>query len=143
MRQRRSSGASYVEVLVATAILAATLIPATQALHSGIAGSEVHGTRTELHFRLRGRLAELLALPFEALDAEAVAVGNRLVPSPSYSDPPGTANRRLVFLSRYDGDDVDPTDGDPFTDTDEGLLWIRVAIEATPFSIERLVHDDD
>ena len=142
MSRRRIEGASYIEVLVATAILAATLLPAVEALRAGTMGSEIHASQTELHFRISGRLEELLVEPFESLDDEAQAIGDRNVPSAVYSDPAATLNRRLVYLSRYDGDDINPSDGDPFTDTDEGLLWIRVTIEGTPLSIERIVNDD-
>ena len=68
---------------------------------------------------------------------ERRAIESPTAPSPAYSDAAGTPDRRRVFLSRYDGDD-DPADGDPFTGVDAGLLWIRVEIEGTNLSLERL-----
>ena len=46
MNSRRIAGASYIEVLVATAILAATLLPAVEALRAGVLGSEIHASQT-------------------------------------------------------------------------------------------------
>ncbi len=140
MNPGRINGFSYIEVLVAVAILAVALVPAMDALRSGVVGAEVHASRTELHYRLAGKLEELLAEPFGALDDEALAIGAPTIPSTAYSDPAATPDRRLVFLSRYDGDNVDPADGDPFTGVDEGLLWMRVEIEHTHLALERLVH---
>lgn len=128
---------------MAVAILAIVLVPAMDALRTGVTGSAVHATQTQLHYHLSGRLEELLAEPFDALDQEALALGSPAVASATYSDPAGAANRRLVFLSRYDGDDINPSDGDPFTGVDEGLLWIRVEVEHTPLSIERLTDADE
>lgn len=142
MNRRRVEGASYVEVLVAMTILAVALVPAVDALRGGAMGADISVSRTQLHYRLAGRLEDLLAEPFDALDAEALAVGDPNVASLVYSDTVATPNRRLVYLSRYDGDDVDPSDGDPFTGVDEGLLWIRVEIEGTSLGLERLVQDD-
>jgi hypothetical protein len=84
-----------------------------------------------------GRLEETLAQPFSDLDAAAVAAGSRTAPT-SYSDAVATPDRLLVFMARYDGDDVD-TDSDPFTGGDEGLLWIQVAIEDTDYALETVI----
>ncbi len=128
-------GFSYVEVLVATAILALSLVPALDALQAGLLGSGVGESLTRSHVRLRSKMEAVLAKPFEALEsAEVAAAGG---PS-SYSDAIGTPGRRLVHLSRYDGDNAD-VDGDPMTGTDVGLLKVRVEIEATPHFLESLV----
>jgi len=42
-----------------------------------------------------------------------------------------------VYLSRYDADNADGN-GNVFDGTDEGLLWVKVEIEATSQSIEGL-----
>ncbi len=128
-------GFSYVEVLVATVILTLSLVPALDALQTGIIGSRVGASLTQVHVRLRSKMEAVLAKPFTTLQsAEAAAAGG---PS-TYSDAIGSPGRRLVFLSRYDGDDAD-ADGDPTTGTDVGLLKVRVELEATPHMLETLV----
>ncbi len=132
----RQSGLSYVEVLVAAVILAIALIPAIEALQVGLQGATAHEAVTRQHYHLASRMAELMAEPFAALDAEAQALGDPDLPS-SYSDAPATPMRRLVYLSRYDGDDAD-TDDNPFTGVDDGLLWLRIEIEGEVHALESL-----
>lgn len=133
---RHQFGLSYVEVLIASALIAVSLVPMLESLRVPMTGALVQATETTAHFRVSTRLTELLSQPFSALDAEAVAVGNPSTAT-SFSDAPGTPHRRLVFLSRYDGDDAD-ADGDPFTGLDEGLLWLRVTIENTAHALQTL-----
>ena len=85
------------------------------------------------------KMEETLALPFSELltEADLVADPTVLIPAP-YSDVAGTESRRLVFLARYDGDNVD-ADDDPFTGTDAGLLWLRVTIEDNPRALETVI----
>jgi hypothetical protein len=79
-------------------------------------------------------MEEVLARSFAELAAEEVAAGG--APS-AYSDGAGAPDRRLVLLSRYDGDNADGDD-DPFTGKDAGLLWVRVEIEGTDHVLETL-----
>ncbi len=130
---RRRAGFSYVEVLVATAFVALALVPALEALEIGITGSGIHETELTRHYRLVAKLEEVLARPFAELEAEEQASGG--APT-SYSDPSGP-DRRLVYLSGYDGDDADG-DGDPSTGADPDLLQVRVEIEATSHVLETL-----
>lgn len=134
--RRRSAGFSYVEVLIATALIAISLAPAIDALIAGIRGAGIHVALAEEHYHLVGRLEELLAQPFDDLDAEAQAVGSPTLAT-AYSDAGGTPRRRLVFLARYDGDDADG-DGNPFTGGDDGLLWVSVELEHTGRVLETL-----
>jgi len=115
-------------------VLAAALVPALQALQGGVAGTDVHLSSAQRLQRAAGRMEEVLAEPLNALDAAAVAAGSPTTPS-SYSDSPGTPERRLVYLSRFDGDDADG-DGNPFTGTDAGIIWVRVAIEGSTVALE-------
>jgi hypothetical protein len=126
-RTRRLAGFSYAEVLLATALLALALVPALEALEIGVRGGGVHEVELALHYRARGALEEVLAQPFFDLATEAILAGG--APS-AYSDPPGTPDRRLVYLSAYDAD------GD--TTPDPGLLRVRVEIEATAHVLETL-----
>ncbi len=134
---RFCSGFSYIEVLVATVLVAMSLAPALEALQTGILGSRIYRDVVEQHHHLQAMVEQVLAEPMVALEAAALAAGGPTVLS-SYSEPPGTDRRLLVYLSRYDGDNAD-SDDNPFTGTDAGLLWLRVEIENSPDSVETLV----
>lgn len=134
------SGFSYIEVLVATVLIATALVPALEALQPGIQASQIHRIQTENRYLLTAKMEDLLAEPFADLDA---AAGDASTPT-SYSDSVtasgGRQVNRQVYLSRYDGDNADGDD-DPFTDTDEGLLWVRVEIAGSPLALETLTSD--
>ena len=123
-------------MLVAVAILALALVPATNALYAGLRSGEHFTDVTDRHFALLGRMDELRAEPFGALDAAAAAVGGKDLPT-SYSDPSGP-DRKLVYLARYDADNADK-DNDPFTGAEADVLWLRVVIEGTDRALETLV----
>jgi hypothetical protein len=131
------SGFSYVEVLVAVILIALTLVPAISAVFGGIQGGDIHEIRAVDHYRISGKLEEVLAKPFDELQAEADAAGGPGTIVAAYSDAAGTERRRLVYLSRYDGDNAD-ADDDQFTGGDDGLLWVRVQIENTLDGMETL-----
>jgi len=127
------------ELLIATLLIVIMLVPALDAMQSGIQGSGVHTQLAQNQYRMISKMEETLALSFSELLAQAdlVADSKILIPPP-YSDSAGTESRRLVYLARYDGDDADG-DKDPFTDTDEGLLWVRVTIEDSPRALETVI----
>jgi len=139
------AGFSYVEVLIAVVLIALTLVPAMEALQPGIAGTGIHEMLAEDHYQLAGRLEQVLTEPFGQLNSAANAAGSPTTPS-SYSDvftyPDGRQITRNVFLSRYDGDNAD-TDNNPFTGTDDGLLWVQITIAGTGAIIESLVSEYD
>jgi hypothetical protein len=130
-------GLTYVEIMIALVVLVVGLVPALDALRSAQTGTAASGTYVIQQHRLSGRLEEVLAEPFTDLDAEAMVPGN--APT-AYSDPPGTPDRLLIFLSRYDGDNAD-ADGDPFTGVDQGLLWVRAEIADTVYDFETLITE--
>ena len=132
-KDRTEAGFSYMEVLLATLLLAISLVPMLDALTAGLQRGNVHRSIVLQHRHLTSGMEEVLAQPFDDLEAAEAAAGG--APS-SYSDPPG-ADRRLVYLSRYDGDNAD-ADSNPFTGTDADLLWVRVEIESTPYFMETL-----
>jgi len=134
---RPTDGFSYVEVLVAVILIALTLVPAINAVFGGVQGGGIHTQRTQNHYRITGLLEEVLARPFDELQAEADAAGGPGAIVAAYSDAAGTAQRRLVYLARYDGDNAD-ADDDYFTGVDDGLLWVRVQIENTLDGMETL-----
>ena len=129
-------GAFYVEALVAVAILAIALVPASNAIHAGLQSSARLADTTLEHFSLLTRMEELLAERFNSLESAALAAGSPSVTT-TYSDSPGTP-RRLVNLAHYDIDDAD-ADADPFTGTEADVLWLRVEIEGTNRGLDSLV----
>ena len=136
-RHTQQSGISYVEALLAVTVLALALVPALETLQIAFTGSQVQESVLLWQQQIATRMEDLLAEPFSDLEDAAVAAGGAGNPS-SYSDTAGTPDRVLVFLSAYDGDNAD-ADSDPFTGTDAGLLWIRVAIENAPYELTTLV----
>jgi type II secretory pathway pseudopilin PulG len=136
MTRFRNTGFSYVEVLVAVVIVAATIGPGLDALRAGMLGTRMHLTLTEEQSHISSRLEEVLAMPFEALDTEAQAVADPSIPT-IFSDAPGTDRRRLIYLARYDSDNAD-ADGNRFTGGEAGLLWVRVELENRILAIETL-----
>jgi len=140
--RHRMAGLTYVEVLIATVLIAVSLVPAIEALTPATQGMSIHEAKTVRHYALTAKLEDVLAKPFNELDTEAVTINNPTVASTLYSDLVGTSDRRLVYLSRYDADNADGN-GNVFDGTDAGLLWVRVEIEATRQSIEGLTSSYD
>ncbi len=142
-RLRRSQrGLSYAELLVASALIAVSLLPAMQALHGGAQGAQGHARDSLDRLLLEAKLEAVLASPFADLAAAATAAGSGTVAS-SYSDsvPSGdgrTLNRQ-VFLAFYDGDNAD-ADNNPFTGADPGLLWVRVSIAGSAHEFQSLTR---
>ena len=127
------------ELLIATLLITIMLVPALEAMQSGIQGSGIHTQLAQNQYRMISKMEQTLALPYVQLleQADLVADPKVLIPPP-YSDTAGTESRRLVFLARYDGDNAD-ADGDPFTGADAGLLWLRVTIENSPRALETVI----
>ncbi len=125
------SGLSYIEVLIATILVAVSLVPAVEALRGGIFGASLHQDAAANHYELKAKMEEVLAEPYALLDAAALAAGTEKTPT-SYSDPSGSSKRRLVFLSRYDPS----TQG--FTTLDSGVLWVHVRFESRSGELETL-----
>ena len=137
------AGFSYVEVLVATVLIAVTLVPAIEAFSPGINSAGYTRSLVEDRYQLSAKLEEVLAASFADIDTAATAAGSSTTAS-SYSDtvtyPNGKQITRNVFLSRYDGDNAD-TNNNPFDGIDAGLIWLRVEIDGTSLSLESLISD--
>ena len=131
------SGITYVEVLIAAALIAVTLVPMMDAVRTASISAGVHEDAAVQNLHLVATMEDVLTEPFASLEAAATAAGSESALT-SYSDLAGSNNRRLVFLSLYDGDNAD-TDDDPFTGTDQGLMWVRVEVEDTAQAIETLI----
>jgi len=134
----RQAGVSYIEVLIAALLVLISLPPLMDALRGAAPGVGAQEDAAIRNLHLTAMLESVLAEPFSSLEAAAIAAGSETVAS-AYSDLSGATNRRLVYLSYYDGDNAD-SDDDPFTGVDPGLMWIRTEIEGTLMSVETLVY---
>lgn len=146
---KRQMGLTYIEVLIAMALIAVALVPALEALHTGMLGTEIYQETSTKHYTATAMMEELLAEQHGALVSAAAAAGDEATPT-SYSDAPATPNRRLVYLGLYDADNadgdsnlftvLDPNldgDNDPYTGF-TGLVWLRVEVEGTVVVLESL-----
>lgn len=97
----RPSGFAYVEVLVSVVLLSVLLVPAMNALTTGIRGSSVE--LAARHLNLRNKMEAVLSQPFSKIYAETYLTGGNTTSSVSvaYSDAAGTPNRRVVVFYRY------------------------------------------
>ena len=127
---------SYLEVLIATIIIAISLVPALDAMRPGIDGANLHQERSRITFTLQGKLEQVLAEPFTRLQEAATAAGSETTET-SYSDA-GAIVPHAVFIWPYDVDDADG-DGDVFTGGENDVLWIRVAVSDNSHSLETLI----
>ena len=132
----RQHGFSYIEVLVATVLIIVSLVPALEALQTGIHANQVFNSQSLNHHALVAKIEEVIAKPFDELAPQAAAAGGPTTPT-GLSDTPGTSDRRLVYLALYDGDNAD-ADANFFTGGDSDLMWIRVTIENSNHAMETL-----
>jgi len=138
----RQSGISYIEVLIAVLLILMTLVPMMDAMQGAMSSAGAHEEAAVRHAHLVAKMEDVLGEPYSSLEAAAIAAtqGNGSSTNPSsYSDQSGAINRRLVFLSFYDGDNAD-ADDDPFSDMEPDLMWVRVEIEGTQIAVETLVY---
>lgn len=139
-------GFTYIEVLLAVFILVVAIVPAMEALQTGIQGAGIHQSLTQQHYAVTKRMETVMAEPFNALLSAAQAAANASTPT-SYSDLAGSTDRVVVFTALYDADAdpftlVDPnndSDNDIYTGDTSNLLWLRVDIENTAVSVESLI----
>lgn len=141
--RRGARGVSYVEVLVAVALIAVALVPALNAVTAALPGSRVHLQLAGGMAPVHGKMEELLARPYPVLlraaasggspggsTTVAIAVYNPAValayplpanvpPGPGYSDADFD-----VFIAA-----IDPTTGATAA-ADTGLLQLRVQAKA-------------
>ena len=148
--RNRQAGLTLVEVLVAAVLLMAMLVPAMEALRTGMLGNEVLRSTSGEHYAVLSRMEEVLAEPFGTLTSAAAAAGSESTPS-SYSDAAGPPDRRLVYVALYDATNADGDgnvftvldpdldgDGSPYTGYTD-LLWVRVEVEGSITTLESLV----
>lgn len=117
-------GFSYVEVMLSAALLAILLVPALQALQSGVA-SGMNASAASRNLDLRSKMEHVLATPFTKLYAETYLAGGNTTTSVSatFSDAAGQPDRRVVVLYRYDAST------NALSASDTGLLFVSVYYE--------------
>ena len=130
------SGLSYVEVMIATLLIAIALVPMMEALGPGLQGSQIHRDQAAVHFALTGKLEQVLAEPFDDLDAAASDAGGFNIAT-SYSDI-GADVPHEVFIWRWDVDN-DDADDDEFTGGEDDILWVRVATVNDSAELQTLI----
>ena len=146
-KQFHQQGFSYLEVLIASALIAIALVPALRALQTGIFGAGIHQTLATQQTLQLQKLELVKTESFGNLLAAAKTAADKDTPT-SYSDASGSPNRQLVYIALYDGDAdpftlIDPdtdADSDLYTGSTSDLLWLRVATEGSAQGIELLVN---
>jgi type II secretory pathway pseudopilin PulG len=121
---RPQQGFTYAEVLLSVLLISILLVPALQALNTGIAGSS--NDLAARQFELRSKVEEVLANPFGQLYSETYLYGGNTPTSvsASYSDAAGTTDRRVVVFYRYD------VATNALSSNDTGLLYVNTYYEA-------------
>ena len=122
----RPRGFSYVEILLSVALLTVLLVPALQALQTGVAGGQSPSLAAR-QLALRDKMEQVLAKPFADLYAQTyLAGGNTTSANGPFSDPAGAPDRRIVVLYRYD---ASAGASNPNAN-DTGLVFVSVYYEA-------------
>jgi Tfp pilus assembly protein PilV len=100
---RASRGFSYAEILLSVVLIGVLLVPAMQALQAAMLGTPSEAA-TPGSLLLQSKMEEVLAAPYSRLYGETYVAGGNTATSISavFSDPAGTAQRRVVTVYRYD-----------------------------------------
>lgn len=129
--RRAAIGSAYLEVLVALVLVVMALVPALQALQSAVRGSSIVGEVAARDALLRAKMEEVLAKPFDMVNAETFLSGGNTTTSVSAAlSDPSSPDRRIVILYR--------TDGSAVSNSDTGLVRVRVAWEGGGTALETL-----
>src|SRR6266446_2685648 len=123
--RRDERGFSYAEILLSVVLLTVLLVPALQALRSGVAGGQSPSLAAR-QLTLRDKMEQVLAKPFADLYAQTYLTGNATSANASLSDPAGAPDRRAVVLYRY----AATTSSGASSTADTGLLFVSVYYEA-------------
>ena len=131
-RPARASGLAYLEVMVALVLIVIALVPALNALQTDIRGAPALVSIAARDALLRAKMEEVLAKPFDTVNAETFLSGGNTTTSIStaLSDAAGP-DRRIVILYRTE-------DGKEASGNDTGLVRVRVAFEAGDTALETL-----
>ncbi|MFK8030339.1 MAG: hypothetical protein AB8G18_08860 [Gammaproteobacteria bacterium] len=117
----RQAGLSYLEVLIAAAVIAVSAFPVSTALKHAMNSADHSQQSTVRHFQLLEKMEEVLSYPYSDLVLQS---GTVFRPG-DWSDDAGVADQRLVYIVPADGDNAD-LDNDLLTGVDNDFLLIRV-----------------
>ncbi len=117
------AGFSYVETLLALILLMILLVPAMNALSSALQGSAT--SVPERALSLREKMEDVLSRPYSELYAATSISDTTSTIKTAYSDPAGTANRRVVVFYR-----CTTTTAHALTTSNTGMLRVKVYFEA-------------
>jgi len=85
----RQAGVSYIEVLIATALIAISLVPMTNAVRDAIGASAAHEDTAIQQLHMLAKLEYVLAQAFSTLETAATEAGSASVPA-RHSDLEGS-----------------------------------------------------
>jgi Tfp pilus assembly protein PilV len=118
----KQHGFTYTEVMLSAVLLAMLVVPALQALQTGIAGGATQSVAARSPL-LSAKMEEVLSNPFSELYAATYVSGaNTTGVNATYSDA-GATDRRVVVLYRYDAS------AKALSPNDTGLLYVSVYYE--------------
>jgi hypothetical protein len=119
--KRRAGGFSYVEVVLATLLLAVCIVPATNALRNGAAAPQIVASQTKAMLCIKSQMEKVVAEPYHNL---VLASGTLATPSATYSlAADSQCPARNIYIARYN------PDGFPvFPASDTGLLYINASV---------------
>ena len=135
----KQKGLSYIELILAVILIAISIAPIHSSLNSSLRSYDHSQEIVDDALHVSNLLEQLTNEKYAQLYQKALNAGSHTIAT-SYSDPPTVANRRLVYLSLWDGDDAD-SDNDGHTGADAGLLWIKVELEKNNYYIETLIDE--
>lgn len=139
-RPRPAPGFTYLEILIAIGVLALCLVPALEALRAGTTLLGEQELSSIGQQALLAKTEEVLRENFSSLDTAAAVAGNITTPT-TYSDlfttSDGRELARNVYIAAMDGDNADH-DGNIFTGTDPGILYLKVTLGDSPLFYETI-----
>ncbi|MFK8067957.1 MAG: hypothetical protein AB8D52_06910 [Gammaproteobacteria bacterium] len=124
IKKQQQSGFSYFEIMITVAVVVISILPIMDSLQVSVKASEVQREYVSSHYHLMAKMEEVLAESYTSL--EAAIISSESGGPPIFSDPSGSSDRRIVYLSKYDIDNAD-SDNDPSTGKDE-VIWVKTII---------------
>jgi type II secretory pathway pseudopilin PulG len=118
---KSNAGYAYLDVLVATAVLMVSLLPALSALQQANNVQNEAAETLRLLQHVSSKMAQVQA-------RGGFQLGLDIAGNTDLSDATGSSDRRTVHIAFFDGDNADG-DNDIATGADDELILIRVSLE--------------